>query len=312
MQRGNWVPVNKKLVSSLPKSGERPYTELEAAFCLTCDFDNESLVSENGYSKLWIWSRGKVSRFAKKQGWEISKEVRRGLNQILINRNAKGSVIHDPTWTKRTTDDTTGEQSANNRRTTGEQPRPLGNSDLGDTANNRRTTNEQPTVQPTNNQRYTTSYPDPDPEPNPKDKKPSAPKDAGQRDRTPGESYMTHRKRKLSGKRLETFLLFWEAFNYKRGKATAADAWLDIPDLTDSIVATIYKSANAEATLRTKTVTDGKTPQMAQGWITQKRWEDELEQTHVSTPVPSGKKFDKEKYLNGGMNPMLGDDEGAG
>jgi len=56
----------------------------------------------------------------------------------------------------------------------------------------------------------------------------------------PEEFYLTKKKRKLKGKRLETFNKFWEIFNYKRGRAEAADSWLDIAVLTDAIVADIF------------------------------------------------------------------------
>lgn len=93
---------------------------------------------------------------------------------------------------------------------------------------------------------------------------------------------LTRRKRKLSGKRLETFNLFWEAFDYKKGRAEAADAWLDIPALTDKEVAKIIRSARSESISRPALIAEGRTPKMAQGWITGRRWEDE----HVSQPGP--------------------------
>lgn len=89
------------------------------------------------------------------------------------------------------------------------------------------------------------------------------------------EFYLTKRKRKLTGKRLETFKEFWKAFAYPKGKAEAADAWMDIPSLTDSLVKTIVKKATEEAEARQETVANGKTPKWAQGWLTGKRWEDE-------------------------------------
>ncbi|HUU53197.1 MAG TPA: hypothetical protein VMW44_00985 [Candidatus Bathyarchaeia archaeon] len=88
--------------------------------------------------------------------------------------------------------------------------------------------------------------------------------------------YLTRKKRKLSGKRLNTFNLFWESFNYKKGRAEAADSWLDIPYLTDSLVGKIIKAAKLEALNRSRIIGQGKTPKMAQGWLTGKRWEDEV------------------------------------
>lgn len=88
-------------------------------------------------------------------------------------------------------------------------------------------------------------------------------------------SLLTHRKRKLSGKRLETFIQFWDAFDLKRGKAEAADAWLDIPSLTDALVARIVAAAKREAAGRAQLVANGHTPKWAQGWLNGRRWEDE-------------------------------------
>ena len=93
------------------------------------------------------------------------------------------------------------------------------------------------------------------------------------------EFYLTKKKRKLKGKRLETFLKFWEAFNYKSGKAEAADSWLDIPLLNNAIMERIIEAAEAEASGRAVKKTNGNTPKMAQGWLSGRRWEDEIQQT---------------------------------
>ena len=90
------------------------------------------------------------------------------------------------------------------------------------------------------------------------------------------EYYLTKTKKKLTGKRLETFNQFWAAFNYRKGKAEAADAWLNIPQLTDSLVQQhIIPAAKAEAKNRPEILADGRTPIYAQGWINGRRWEDE-------------------------------------
>jgi len=92
--------------------------------------------------------------------------------------------------------------------------------------------------------------------------------------------YPTRKKRKLTGKRLESFNRFWDVFNYKRGKAEAADAWLEIPELTKTLVDTICNAAEAEAKRRDDLVGEGQTPKMAEGWIRGRRWEDEITSTH--------------------------------
>jgi len=66
MKQGNWVPLDKRLVSFLPKIADsRPYTRLEAMFSLSVDYDNISDVSVSGYARMWKWNRKTVSRFFK-------------------------------------------------------------------------------------------------------------------------------------------------------------------------------------------------------------------------------------------------------
>jgi len=88
--------------------------------------------------------------------------------------------------------------------------------------------------------------------------------------------YLTKKKRKLTGKRLKTFFRFWDLFAYKSGKAEAADAWFDIPKLTNKIVLEIYDAAHKEAQRRSVVLENGGSPKMAQGWLTGRRWEDEI------------------------------------
>jgi len=96
--------------------------------------------------------------------------------------------------------------------------------------------------------------------------------------------YMTYKKRKLNGKRLKAFNLFWDTFSHKSGKAEAADSWLDIPELTDSLVSQIIQAAEREAIQRPELIAKGRTPKMAQGWISGRRWEDEK---HATTTTKS-------------------------
>lgn len=96
--------------------------------------------------------------------------------------------------------------------------------------------------------------------------------------------YLTKKKRQLKGKRLETFNRFWAAFAYPKGKAEAADAWLDIPTLTDSLVDEIVAAAKSEAAGRAAVIADGRTPKFAQGWLSGRRWEDKVAQLRDMTP----------------------------
>jgi hypothetical protein len=93
------------------------------------------------------------------------------------------------------------------------------------------------------------------------------------------EIFISKKKRKLEGKRLETFKLFWEAFDFKKGRADAIDSWLDIPQLTGSLVQTIVEAAKREAKDRPEIIRQGRTPIWPQGWITGRRWEDEPQTT---------------------------------
>ncbi len=69
MQIGKWIPLDKRLIKFLPKT--RKYTEMEAAFSLSIDYDNQNNVTESGYSKLWGWSRTKVNAFLEDMGVEL-------------------------------------------------------------------------------------------------------------------------------------------------------------------------------------------------------------------------------------------------
>jgi len=90
------------------------------------------------------------------------------------------------------------------------------------------------------------------------------------------EKYIiTSKKKKLNGKRYEAFMQFWEAFGYKKGRSAAADSWLQIETLTDQIVNRIVTAAKREALNRPQLIAEGGKPKWAQGWLTDRRWEDE-------------------------------------
>jgi phage replication O-like protein O len=98
-----------------------------------------------------------------------------------------------------------------------------------------------------------------------------------------GNYYLTKKKRKLTDKRLFTFNVFWEKFNYKKGKADAADAWYDIKPMTNNLVNEIYLAAEYEARKRSEIIEKGRSPKWAQGWLTSRRWEDERPQETQAT-----------------------------
>ena len=88
--------------------------------------------------------------------------------------------------------------------------------------------------------------------------------------------YCSKSGEKLTGKRLETFYQFWDGFDFKQGKAAAADSWSKIPVLTNRLVKQILDAAKIEAQRRLSIINKGGTPKWAQGWITERRWEDEI------------------------------------
>ncbi len=61
MKKGNWMPIDKRLINLLP--ADRPYTVIEAMISYSVDQDNKKSGSINGYAVLWQWSRDRVRRF---------------------------------------------------------------------------------------------------------------------------------------------------------------------------------------------------------------------------------------------------------
>lgn len=122
--------------------------------------------------------------------------------------------------------------------------------------------------------RFTPSpIPSPIPSPTPYVEKHSAPKKTGAAKTEEEIFYQTKKKKKLRGESLERFLVFWKEFSYPKGKAEAADAWLDVyvPENFDAII----KGAKTECRNRPEIIAKGSTPKMGQGWLTGRRWEDE-------------------------------------
>lgn len=88
------------------------------------------------------------------------------------------------------------------------------------------------------------------------------------------------RKCRIAGKRAAAFERFWEAFAYKKDRAQAIDAWAQIPTLTDRLMAKICEAARHYAQVeRPAIIARGGTPKYAQGWLNDRRWEDECQVT---------------------------------
>lgn len=76
-------------------------------------------------------------------------------------------------------------------------------------------------------------------------------------------------------KRGSQFKEFWDGFAYKNGRAPALKAWMKIEGYDDALFAQILAGARREAAARPGLIARDLTPKMAQGWITDRRWEDE-------------------------------------
>lgn len=88
--------------------------------------------------------------------------------------------------------------------------------------------------------------------------------------------YKSKKGRTLKGNQLDWFESFWSAFDYKSSKAEAADSWIDIK-ATQELMPAIIQAAKFEARNRPALKQVGRTPKMAQGWLSGRRWEDEPE-----------------------------------
>lgn len=80
------------------------------------------------------------------------------------------------------------------------------------------------------------------------------------------------------------FDLFWAAFDYKHGRDRAAARWLQMGELPKSEYDRIVAAAKKEAAGR-KNLPEGRVPKMAEGWLTERRWQDFEE-----TPLDAAKK----------------------
>ena len=98
--------------------------------------------------------------------------------------------------------------------------------------------------------------------------------------------FETKKGRKLTGKQLLRFDMFWEVFDYKKGKAAAADSWIDQKIFTDATFEKVMEGAKREKAARAAIIRKGSTPIYPQGWLTGRRWEDEV-MTESITPTES-------------------------
>lgn len=76
---------------------------------------------------------------------------------------------------------------------------------------------------------------------------------------------------------------FWDVFNYKRGREQAAKEWLKI-EFKPALYQKIVEAARREAAVK---LPAGQVRKMAQGWLSDKRYEDE----HYATSSEPGRKL---------------------
>lgn len=69
MKGGNWVPLSKILVSKLPV--DREFSEVEAMFSLTVNYDNNTPVTISALASRWGWSRKRACNFLNRAGGKI-------------------------------------------------------------------------------------------------------------------------------------------------------------------------------------------------------------------------------------------------
>ena len=73
----------------------------------------------------------------------------------------------------------------------------------------------------------------------------------------------------------EMFERFWEAFADKRGREPAFRAWRKINGLDLILAEAIIEGARRYARQRPALIERKGTPKMAEGWLNDRRWEDE-------------------------------------
>lgn len=114
------------------------------------------------------------------------------------------------------------------------------------------------------------------------------------------KEYLTKKGRILKGQRLAWFEEFWGVFDLKEGKSAAADSWYDIKGLDQALVDKILVGAKGEAARRSNLRKNGRTPKMAQGWLTERRWEDELPDERSPGEIHAAKILASRKEIESG------------
>ena len=117
---------------------------------------------------------------------------------------------------------------------------------------------------------------------------------------TPERKFTAANGKILKGDVLKRFEEFLEAFGSTAGKAPAANSWLKIDSakkpVDEALFAKIIAGAKRYDALRPSIKQRGSTAKMAQGWLTDRRWDDEDTSGNgrSQTRDPNEFKFDEE------------------
>lgn len=92
-------------------------------------------------------------------------------------------------------------------------------------------------------------------------------------------------EKKKHTKKEKWFDEFWNAFDDKRGRANALKSWNAIKDMDKPLADKIIQGAKDYADHRKNFLApNNSTPKMAQGWLTDERWDDVLLQSNDTQP----------------------------
>jgi hypothetical protein len=103
----------------------------------------------------------------------------------------------------------------------------------------------------------------------------------------------------------EQFEIFWTVFGDKRGREPAWNVWRKIKGLDRKLAGAIIAGAKRYAEQRPAILARNGTPKMAQGWLNDRRWEDEGQAAPLlleALPPEVEKAFER---LNGGNDGSL-------
>lgn len=105
---------------------------------------------------------------------------------------------------------------------------------------------------------------------------------------------------KLSPVMKSAFDLFWLAFGLKKGKDKAAARWLQLGEMDKATVDRVIAGAKRTAAER-KNLPPGQIPIHAQGWLTERRWQDHEENGADADNKASSKRSQDLAMLKGDL-----------